>query len=192
MKKYIIVGFSFFILALSGCSKSEEDKCKGKGWYWYESAKECKETAPEGTPVAAAETQETCKSKSGYVWNAESSQCKRIDYFMLIHPEDSEIDGVFLGLKEGNNISISKEAYTKKGGCVKVPEPYLPNLIVQVKKSSWAGWSEKCNSHLAEEEKKCKLGIYKLMLNDDDVILQEAVLEGERTDCSVLKLDSSN
>lgn len=196
MKQIIIMmSLAFVALILSGCSKSEEDKCKDKGKYWYESTKECKGEAPEGATVApVAETQESCKSKAGYVWNAESSQCKKVDYFMLIHPEDSEINSVFLGLKEENNISVSKEAYTKKAGCIKVPEPYVPNLIVQVKEKSWGGgsWSEECNSRLAEEEKKCNLGIYKLMSDDDDVVLQETVLEEERTDCSVLELDFSN
>lgn len=191
MKTWIIVSVAFLI---SGCAKSDEGKCKDKGWFWHEATKECKETPPEGTSTSA-ETQESCKTKSGYVWNTGSSQCKKIDYFMLIHPADSEIANVFLGLKEGNNISISKEAYTKKGGCVKVPEPYVLNLIVQVKTSSWAvgGWSEICNSHLVEEEKKCKSGIYELNLNsDDDVILQSVTLDAERTDCDILKLDSGN
>ena len=192
MQKWVIIGI---VLMLFGCAKSDEDKCKNKGWYWNESAKECTETAPAGTSTPAAETQESCKSKTRYIWNTESSQCKRIDYFMLIHHEDSEITNVFLGLKEGNNISVSKEAYPQKGGCIKVPESYVPNLIVQVKRKSWTigGWNEECNSHAAEEEKKCKLGIYKLMLDDDDnVILQEIVLEEERTDCNVLELDSGN
>ena len=183
----------FILTVINSCAKSEEDKCKNKGWYWNESAKECKETAPQGkggeVPVSAAETQETCKSKAGYVWNTESSKCKKVDYFMLIHPEDSTIPGVFLALKKRTNISPVQHRYADNGKCIKVPGSYISNLVVQIK-SGIIGWDDLCNG-LDAEKTNCELGIYEVVSGDDDgVSLQTVALDAERTDCELLALPS--
>lgn len=189
MKKNIIIGISFFAFTLSGCSKSEEGKCKDKSKYWHESTKECKDEAPEGEVVVApvAETEESCKAKAGYMWNKSNSQCKKLNYFMLIRPEDSDLQGVYVALKRENHARLNEQVYLAKGKCAKIPESYLSNLLVKVKTGYFsAAWDEIC-SNLAGSEKKCELGVYEVRLVDDNVNFQAVALDAERTDCQLLE-----
>ena len=193
MKRIIIMmSLAFLTLALSGCGKSEEDKCKDKGWYWNESTKECKETAPEGTPAPAAETQESCKSKEGYVWNAGSSQCKKVDYFMLIHSKEGEasIRRVLVQLKKPNEFFASVYKYLLRGKCVKIPMSSLSYLAVKVNTPDLV---DVCSGS-ATAKTKCELGVYKLVLGEGNTQphLQSVTLDVERTDCELLEVDSDN
>ena len=192
MKRYIVIGFSLFaFILISGCAKSEEDKCKDKGWFWYESTQECKETAPqreEGeVPVSAAETEEACKAKARHMWDAQNSQCKKLNYFMLIRSKNSDLHNVYVALKkEGHS---DEEVYLEEDDeCAEVPEAYLSHLVVEVKTRVYnITWDEVC-SNLAGSEKKCELGVYEIKLVDGNVNLQAVTPGVDRTDCQLLKI----
>lgn len=106
MRKGIIIGLVFFTLALvSGCDKSEKKECEDKGdhYFWDGSDKKCKKkTGTEGTSTGGASTvgtptgedttpgaitPEACKLKKGYNWDLDSSQCKEMEYMILMVPE---------------------------------------------------------------------------------------------------------
>ena len=137
----------------------------------------------------ATETKESCKAKAGHIWDTQNSQCKKLNYFMLIHPEDSNLRNVYVALKRGSQASRMDElVYLKEGKCVKVSESYLPNLLVSVQVSYWsAKWNEVCNN-LAGSEKKCELGVYEVKLVDDNVNFQAIAPDVERTDCQLLEM----
>ena len=210
MQKATIVIFAFLTFVLtSGCGKSEKEECedKGTGWYWDESDKECKEKTPGGTKgdaaggaantgttastqIAETEAQESCKSKSGYVWNTENSQCKRINYFMLIRPSKSEVFGVYMILI-GEEYGYKNTFLKQENDCVKVHEPELPKLKVKAQWSQYGMlYNDICSypdaknrSHLPQPP-LCELGVYTISVNDDgDMNLQAVTLDEERTDC---------
>ena len=207
MKRYIIIGISFFTFALiSGCSKSEEDKCKNKGWYWNESTKACQETAPEGeigTGVAEAETQESCKSKTGYVWDTNSSQCKRVDYFMVFYPDDNSVTvNVYLvkdiSVVKDNPEDTNTEALLtmmtrSQNRCVRVHESYLSKLVVRVLKAHTFSVSDEtvCGGPDAVKS-TCELGVYEVVSDNDDnfSLIKTNLSEEKEAGCITLEPSS--
>ena len=205
MKRYIMIGVSFFTFVLiSGCSKSEEDKCKDKGWYWNESTKECKEKAPDGTEsavtTATAETKESCESKSG-IWNDSNSTCKVIDYFMVIYPEDYDSQNgqmYYLVRVEKELIEYHDTPMNfrdqggllfRKGDCIKVHKSFLSNVRVQLRKSGGFRfqYTDVCNNLAPDTGLPCYLGVYEIMSGGHG--LKRIHPTEERTDCKVLELE---
>lgn len=189
--------------------KKRSVKNKGTNWYWDESDKECKEKTPgsttgdtagdaantettETTEIAERETPESCKSKSGSVWNTENSQCKRINYFMLIRPSKSEVFGVHMILI-GEEYNYRSMFLAQENDCVKVHESELPKLKV---KALWTQYGILYNdvysypdpkSYSVTKPPRCELGVYTVSANNDgDVSMQAITLNEERTDCLIL------
>ena len=230
MKKTVVVYFTFVIFVLlSGCSKSEEEKCKEKGttWYWDKSAKECKEKTPEGAAGNAGgaagnaggaagnaggaagnaggaagnaggaagnaggatgsevETQESCTSKQGYMWDIESSQCKKPDGdFMLIYPKRPKSEFFHINVLLPGNDGFLLDRF---GSCTIISQSILPDITITVDKHSISQsiYNKKvCSNTNPEVEVNCKPGVYTIIENNDGTFsLQSVTLDEERTDC---------
>ena len=173
---------------MSGCGKSEKQKCeaKGDGWSWDATDEICKEkTSGEGLE-AGGTTLESCNSKPGYVWDANNSQCKKIGYFMLTFPEDNdEIRNIYVSLLKNPNdpgLGHTHRIYLSKFDhkCVRVHESHISNLLVMVKTGSilWTSQKGICGGL----DSKCELGVYELASEGNKL---NKVEQSDKTDCVV-------
>ena len=203
----MIMGLAFLVLTLlSGCGKSEKQKCEAKGdtWSWDGSDNTCKEkdSSTQGTGTTA-KTSESCQSQSGgYVWDSSNSQCKKVDYFMVIYKDmlvnvylvkDISLVKEDTVPEDTNTEALVSMREKNQNRCVKVHESHLPKLIVRASKAGWFSVSkdEVCRGATAAES-KCELGVYEVVSeNDDNFSLKKANLVEERTDCVTLEPSSN-
>ena len=196
--KLIVLAGLFFIslTLLIACGKNDKGICESKGdnWYWDGSDNSCQEkeegaeTAPPSSEGVSGlpntNTEEACKAKTGgdYVWDASLSECKQLDFFMLIYPKDSDLFKVHVALENKKEQYIDKQSENK---CIKVYESHLPKLKVRVKASyfSW-GYDDVCEgTATAGAGEKCLLGVYEI---DSEGQLNK-VADEKRTDCITLE-----
>ncbi len=186
MNKIVTILFLCFVFTLFGCGESERERCdgKGSGWSWDESDEKCRE---KESGAAGKETLETCRLRSEeYIWDPDDLKCKKIDYWVLIRPDNYSGDLIYMGLDVGGDGYLDKDPRVdlkSNGDCVKVHKSHLPQLKVLVEDVLEGTYM--CSGTKVSEVQTCKLGVYEAVSGTNKLNRVESFKE--RTDCVILK-----